>query len=492
MKNILVIYNANSNFTATVAEYVDAFRKFSRNNVHYLHVGHENIADFDLNRYDAILITYSYRMCYLDLYTQDIRKKVSDYRGLKMVFIQDEHQQTNRLRAGMDELGIDVAFTCVPEDMVEWAYPQSAFTKPIAFYRVITGYVSRQMEAMKSLDLPSLADRPNVIGYRGRNLWHRFGDLGFNKIEIGRRFRAACQASNIPCDIAWTEEERIYADAWYDFLSSCRATLATPSGSNVFDFDGEIEVDYHKAIAETPDLSYEDYRPRIAHKELEIDMGQVSPRIFEAAAFRCAMITLEGRYSSVLTPGVDCIVINKDYSNMNEVLDQVQDVRRLVEITENAYNNVIASRLWSYQAFIDFVDDKIEKHSKQETRSFSVLKGYDQDLLETMALRDRRHYPTTNWLDLSHLRRPEPEAVCLAELVGEIFAPPPPPPPEPVVVYVQAEPSVPTREPEPAAMDEPVAMDELVAAPPPGGGLGAVKRLVPLPVKQWIKDRLLG
>ena len=53
--------------------------------------------------------------------------------------------------------------------------------------------------------------------------------------------RELCEARGIPHDIEWSDEKRLYGDAWYEFTGSCRANLGSETGSNVFDLDGSIE-----------------------------------------------------------------------------------------------------------------------------------------------------------------------------------------------------------------------------------------------------------
>ena len=50
--------------------------------------------------------------------------------------------------------------------------------------------------------------------------------------------RAICAERGVAHDIEWSDEKRIYGNAWYDFIGSCRAILGSESDSNVFDFDG--------------------------------------------------------------------------------------------------------------------------------------------------------------------------------------------------------------------------------------------------------------
>ena len=309
MKNILVLYNGQSMYTPTVQDYVEAFSRYSKHNVHYLQVGRDTYPAFDLDEYDLLLITYSCRLCWFEqVFSRRMRDAIHRFAGVKAAFVQDEYQETNELRRGLRDLGIDLVFTCVPEDKIPWVYPPEMFPG-VRFVQVLTGYVPERLRHVGRELLPGMETRPNWIGYRGRHLSYYWGDLGQYKIEIGRRFKAACERQGIPHDIAWTEEARIYQDQWYGFITSCRTTLGTPSGLNVFDWDGSLEREFAELIARRPTMTYAEYRPRIAEREAEIDMGQVSPRMFEAAALGTALVLLEADYGGVLKPDVHYISV---------------------------------------------------------------------------------------------------------------------------------------------------------------------------------------
>ncbi len=408
MKNILVLYNGQSMYTPTVQDYVGAFRKYSRNNVNYLHVGHDTQPQFSFDDFDVLVITYSCRLCYMEMWSPHVGKAVAEFRGLKVALPQDEYQETNKLRNGLRELGVGVVLTCVPEAKIAWVYPPELFPG-VRFRRVLTGYVPSQLQRIPRHIRPRTDARNIYIGYRGRSLGHCWGDLAYWKMEIGVRVKRACERRGIPHDIGWTEKDRIYQDKWYSFIASCRTMIGTPSGCNVFDFDGQLERDYKELIKRNPNLTYEEYRPMIAHKESEIDMGQASPRMFEEAALGTAMVLLEGSYSNVVTPGEDCIIIRRDFSNIDDVLDQVADPSRVQAVADAAYRNLIESGKWTYENFIAQFDDAIEIDGSDEKILLDATrvigsKGYDQGFLEGLSLRSAYQYPMSCWLDLSHLR----------------------------------------------------------------------------------------
>ena len=50
--------------------------------------------------------------------------------------------------------------------------------------------------------------------------------------------------------------------------------------------------------------------------------------IFETAAFRVCLILFPGSYSGILKPNIHFIELEKDFSNISEVLDQMKDPER--------------------------------------------------------------------------------------------------------------------------------------------------------------------
>ena len=236
-KRLLVIYSAEWSYVPTTFHYVDAFHRHSRFQVSYLDVAADLPTYFDFSHYDAVWINYCARLLFDHPVPEAIKIALATYPGPKLVAVQDEYEHTNRLREQLLRVGADVVLTCVPQESVEYVYPRSMFPNT-RFETVLTGYVADELSNGRGTR--PLAERPIIIGYRGRNLIGRYGDLGRQKAEVGLRVREACLRRGIPCDIEVDEGSRIYGFAWSNFIGSCRVMLGSESGSNVFDFDGSI------------------------------------------------------------------------------------------------------------------------------------------------------------------------------------------------------------------------------------------------------------
>ncbi|MDF1610267.1 glycosyltransferase [Hoeflea sp. YIM 152468] len=376
-KNILVLYDDRWSHIKTLHEHVSSFRKHSRNRIFYapatvvdgqiqkgryfpdednFDILNSRNAVWDFEKFDAIVIHYSVRLSLEGYVPPVIAAKVRAFRGEKILFIQDEYENTETAHRNMEYLGITTVFSCVPPESQDFSYPYDRFPD-LERVQTLTGYVPED-KSIESAALPIEA-RTNLIGYRGRKLPHHYGMLGFEKFQIGVRMREEADKRNLSVDIEWDDTKRIYG-SWYQFLGSCRATLGTESGCNIFDFDGGI-----KKLAEThADRPFEEvYEEHFAKHENLVRMNQISPKFFEAIRLRTALICFPGTYSGILRAGDHFIELAKDYSNVDEVFEKLQDVEFIKELTDRAYEDVIASGKYSYAAFINefdtWLDDKI-------------------------------------------------------------------------------------------------------------------------------------
>jgi hypothetical protein len=363
----LVAYSTSSTHVQTTRDYILGFSKYSGFETDFVHVTHDAKIGFDFKQYDVIFHNYCSRFCFEGYVSEDYRKKLKAFGGVKILAVQDEYDRTDTLKAAIRDNGFHIVLTCVPQDSLEYVYPKAQFPS-VRFITVFTGYVPDDFEQGRPPP-PALEDRPITVGYRGRDIGGRYGRLGFDKYEIGRRMKEVCDARGVNNDIAMDEASRIYGTAWFDYLGRCRSMLGSESGSNVFDFDGKIEKCYNamKAEAGGAPPSYESFRQFVAERDAEIDMGQISPRIFECALMRTPMVLFRGRYSDALQPDAHYISLEKDFSNVDEVLRRLDDIPALKAMTDRAYAHLVGSGRFGYRAYFGMVADAARKAMKRTT-----------------------------------------------------------------------------------------------------------------------------
>lgn len=384
--NILVLYCDEFTHIETINEHLRSFSLHSRHNYFYFPVS-DNYSSrlpdrydrawpdaWDMDMFDVVVWHYVLPAYMADRLSPAAARQLERYDGLKVLFVQDEYDNTATTSRWMRQAGIDLVFTCVPMDGVYYVYPQSA-NPGVEFLPTLTGYVPED-RGWGRYALP-MAERSLRLAYRGRVLPFRYGLLAREKSEIGLRMKALAAAHGVSADIAVDEDSRIYGADWYRFLGSARATLATESGSNVFDFDGSLAA--VAAEAQAGGQSFEAFHAEhLADLEGVVRMNQVSPKIFEAIRMGVALVCFEGEYSGVIRPDVHYIPLKKDYSNVAEVFAKLEDVSLLEAMTQRAARDVIDTGRYSYRAFIeDFdaaIDSRVMRQARTEIISSPILR----------------------------------------------------------------------------------------------------------------------
>jgi hypothetical protein len=252
-------------------------------------------------------------------------------------------------------LGIDVLFTVAPPEAARKLYADRL--PHVDLVHTITGFVPDDLERRKSRPAHR---RPLDVGYRGRTLPYHLGNLAHEKMEIAPLFIEHVSPYGLVCDIAWSENERIYGEAWNRFLSSCRTTLGTESGASIADFDGSIERRTLAYLEANPGALYDEVHEAVlAPYEGNVVVNTMSPRLLEAAALRSALVLYVGEYSGAVEPWETYVPLEKDFSNMDEIVAFVRDDRRVDQMADRAHRALIESGEYSHRRFVADFDDLV-------------------------------------------------------------------------------------------------------------------------------------
>ena len=314
----------------------------------------------DLDYFDVAVIHYSVVLSSLNYLSADFRDKLRRFRGLKVEFIQDDYRWIDRETAASRDIGINVLFTVAPEPAASQVYDERL--PGVRRVLTLTGYVP---ENLVGRPIKPLGERTIDVGYRARDLPFWLGRLSREKVWIGQRFLERAPAYGLRCDIAWTEDQRIYGERWIEFVSSCRATLGCESGASIADFDGSVEQAVLTFMGAHPRATFEDVHEAVLRPyEGNVVMNIVSPRVFEAAALGTALVMFPGEYSGVVSSEKHYIVLEKDFSNMDDVVDKLRDDKLVSAMTARARHDLIESGRWGYRAFVDQFDQVVDADAR--------------------------------------------------------------------------------------------------------------------------------
>jgi hypothetical protein len=409
--DILLLCNrpARGADASTVTDHLNALERFSRHRVCELSFLRDLPTGLELSQFDVLVIHYSIAIGYLSEHyiSPEAKRRVREFPGLKVLFIQDEYRLVNSVHEALRFMGIHLLFTCMPEGEIEKVYPEQQLPG-ITKLTTLTGYVPH---ALLSLDVPRIAERPIDVGYRSRKPPHWLGELGYEKWSIADRFAEHARGSELRLDLSYHEADRLYGAAWKRFVTQCKAMLGVESGSSVFDFDGALQRSVEQYVAAHPQASFQEVQRRFLEPyEGRIRQNQISPRCFEAAALRTAMVLYEGEYSRVLEPGRHFIPLRKDFANFPQVLESLRDMPALQRMVDCAYEEIARNDAYSYRTFVrrfdDAVDHEFERRGFVPQRRYSRAR-YASQLAKSPAYLVHRLYSSSlQWLLLgTPLRR---------------------------------------------------------------------------------------
>ena len=393
---------------STVMEHVQSFGRFSRFGQWRVNSDTgfpQGLADLD---FSAVLLHYS--LFGMGPYSLDEGwlGYLSQTKAYKVAFFQDECTRCVRRFKFLNERAIDCVYTCLEPS--EFGKVYGRYTSVPKLVSNIPGYVSEDL--LEAAERFAVRDRSRTVdvGYRGRPLPAYLGHGALEKHLIGERFAALAAASGLRLDILGAEADRLYGDDWYRFLANCRCVLGVESGVSAFDLEDEVLTEYTELERAQGQVALEDLQS-LPRWEDRVYYRTISPRHFEAAAFRVCQVLFEGRYSGVLEPMVHYIPLKKDFSNVDEVISRLSDAELRRELTENAHRDLIASGDWSYRRFVGGVDDVLSLAGVGGGASESTVAAVDSALRR--GSRRRRSKRLAEWTLLHLLGTPRARRMVL-------------------------------------------------------------------------------
>lgn len=337
---------------------LDHIRSFVEGSVHDVHVynprgiWHSRI--LNLEAFDVLVIHYSIIAFVDHQLSPRFREQIRSYRGLKIQFIQDDYRRINRMCELVNYMGIHVFYTLYPTSMIPRVW---SGIPDVEVHSTLAGYIPEKLLATPPRPI---AERPIDVGYRGRTPPFWLGRLGEEKPRIAREFSKRAPAYGLKYDISCEESDRILGDAWPQFVSSCRVTLGTESGSSIADFDGSIEESVKRYLAKYPHADFEEvHEVLLAEHEENAPIKVISPRIFEAIALRTPLVLFSGEYSGIITPWRHYIPLEKDFSNMDAVVEKIKDTPFLETMAARAYEEIGKCEKYSFRHMVGGFDELV-------------------------------------------------------------------------------------------------------------------------------------
>ena len=345
----------------TIKEHVNAFSHLSRFKIWKINTALGFPTALNNFKFKIIVLHYSLFGHPISLGKPFLSYLGSVKNSYKIAFFQDEHEYWSERVAFINRFALNCVYSLFEPHYFDATYRQ--YTKVPKIIYNLTGYVSDQLIDFANQCLKPYNDRTIDIGYRARKLPYYLGRGAQEKAFIGEEFKRRVKNLDLTIDIETDEASRIYGEAWYRFLAECKAVLGVEAGTSVIDFDDVLRTQYAALCTGPPEISFPECSFEVFHDrylkpyEDKIFYRTISPRHFEAAAFRICQILFEGKYSGILKPMEHYIPLKKDFSNFDDVAKMLRDQQLCSEIVDNAYRDLIESGAYSYEKFIQQFDE---------------------------------------------------------------------------------------------------------------------------------------
>lgn len=403
IRNILVVYHtADYPLRVAIYDHLHCFRRYSGRNCVYLNTavrGPDRLIsaiDWDLIVFHTLFLSQRWgREAFAELL--DRIAPLKKLQGVKIALPQDEFLNTDLLCNFINEFSVDYVFSVAPESEWEKIYDAVDRNK-VLFNRVLTGYLEEKTIKRLNSGIARNGNRTIDIGYRAWRPEPWLGRHGMLKAEIADVFAAAASEHKISTDISTRSEDTLHGDRWYRFLFDCKYTIGVEGGASILDRDGKLSRMTTEYVAAHPGASFEEVEEHVfPGRDGTFKLFALSPRHLEACATKTCQILVEGEYNGVLRPNEHFIPLNKDFSNVHQVLSQVENDDLREKTTERAYRDIVSSGHYTYSEFVRYVMTIVSSRAQKQTRK-AVPFGFL--LFSWLRLLDR-----VCWLYIAILRR---------------------------------------------------------------------------------------
>ena len=295
---------------------------------------------------------------------------IKESKALKFAFPQDDYDNSELLDQWMCDWLVDVVYT-VLYDHAEILYPK--YKKIGEIKEGYTGFISEDMKKKWSQTKPH-DQRMIDVSYRATKFNAYYGNLGHIKGVIGERFEKAAQDYGLNMDISTNQADMIPGEKWHEFLENSKFCLATPSGSNILDKKGKIKLKIKEFLSMNPDSSFDEISRNCFGDQMgKYNFTAISPRNIEAALAETVQIAVPGQYSNIMIPYEDYIPLEEDCSNIDEVIEIMNDREKVEDIAKNIKDKILNNLKLSMSHHANEIMKQIIENQKKDKQSSSVL-----------------------------------------------------------------------------------------------------------------------
>jgi len=271
--------------------------------------------------FDAVLLLHTTGEPLYEFWRETLRQV-----GAPIVwFIGNEHRGLPSKMAFAEHVGISMLVTQSLSDEVRKVYHERLGCPVVGL--PVVGYSEAAYPPG-----PAFEQREIDIGYR---VFPGPPWLGhWEREDIAQAVSTAAKGV-LKTDISLRSEDRLDRRVWCEFLRNCKSQLCVPAGGEFFELDDGTRLKVEALLKDSPHASREEISALFPDKKKSVRLRVLNSRMMEAAATRTPQIMYSDTFDGPLEANRDYIALDKDHSNMDEVLNGLKDHAFLEEIAEN-------------------------------------------------------------------------------------------------------------------------------------------------------------
>lgn len=348
---VLVIHALRPTSRQTTIDHLLSFREHLPHcDVQYLHFQQPIPRELSTVAPDLLVVNYdylNYRFSPLWPYIRKRHRDIARRAGNVVAIAQDDFWANRLLDNWCMDWDVDRILTPIDNDR-EILYPRSSRTKELR--TGLTGYVR---SGPVPVTVP-LVERRIDLGQRVRDMPPHLGRLAQAKAKQAVAFADAAHNAGFVVDVSTRVEDSFIGPAWFEFLASCRFTVGMKGGASLHDPYGFIHARVQGYIARNPEASFDQIEAKCFRgKDMKHEFSAISPRLFESALAGTCQILQRDDYLGVLQPWRDYLPLERDLSNVEEVLAAMRDLERCQEIVRNARAALVDSGIFDYSRLVE-------------------------------------------------------------------------------------------------------------------------------------------
>lgn len=344
----LIIYN-NNLFTETFSYqngWVQAFKNNNLFNCDYLNLDNffpiqkkipklEQLKNLLFKKYDCIILLHSAfsNACLVPFYLQKILR---NKKAFKVFFIGNEYKHMREKISFTKYLKINLFITQSHLKGVIDLYKESL--------KINVEHISNT-GVDENIFYPKISyeQREPIIGYRTAPEPLYFGHQ--ERIKLFNFLKNYSLINkNFKFDISIDVKDRFDYLDWADFINRCKCMFASNTGMDYFYLNDDLRNLVNNSKIKNFDLVYDNFFKNL---KKGTKFRCLTGKTIEPAACKTPLILVEGDYD-LFQKDVHFINLKKDYSNIKECMEKLNDLRFINFITENSYKLVKENYLYSH------------------------------------------------------------------------------------------------------------------------------------------------